>query len=306
MSSRTSDDVPLAARPAAGLSPALRRALGRGPVIAAAVLAAGALASLTALPALPVLVGCAVLAAVIILTALLRSRTGWTAAHACACAAAGFGWLALATTTTPWSWSAIAALLLAAGVLTWLYPVARAREELALAQARAAEEAARRAKELNKWPDLLTRIGFSGVRFAAREETQAGYLVHLRLPGSGKVTYSALAPATEKLEVAARLRHGSLRFERGDQAHKVILHVTERDVLAETIPYPVQDGTLSITEPVPLGLFEDGQVCAASLRELATLIVGLRGSGKALALDTPVPTPDGWITMGDIQAGDVV
>jgi hypothetical protein len=307
MSSRTSDDAQLAPRRSAGLSPALRRALGRGPVITAAVFAAGALASLARLPALPVLVACAVLAAAVILTALLRSRTGWTAAHASACAAAAFGWLALAATTTAWSWPAVAALLLAVGVLTWLYPVARAREEQALAEARAAEEAARLAKEQNKWPDLLTRIGFSGVRFAGRAETLAGYLVHLRLPGSGKVTYSALAPATEKLEVAARLRHGSLRFERGDQAHKVILHVTERDVLAETVPFPAQDGTLSITEPIPLGLFEDGQICAASLRELATLIVGLRGSGKSNLLNVLMAQlarcPDVLIFAIDVKGG---
>lgn len=31
-----------------------------------------------------------------------------------------------------------------------------------------------------------------------------------------------------------------------------------------------------------------------------------RGWGKALALDTPLPTPDGWSTMGDIEAGDYV
>ena len=29
-----------------------------------------------------------------------------------------------------------------------------------------------------------------------------------------------------------------------------------------------------------------------------------RGSGKALALDTPLPTPTGWITMGDVKVGD--
>ena len=30
------------------------------------------------------------------------------------------------------------------------------------------------------------------------------------------------------------------------------------------------------------------------------------GSAKALALDTPIPTPDGWSMMGDLRAGDVV
>ena len=31
-----------------------------------------------------------------------------------------------------------------------------------------------------------------------------------------------------------------------------------------------------------------------------------RGAGKALALDTPIPTPSGWSTMGDLQVGDLV
>jgi hypothetical protein len=35
----------------------------------------------------------------------------------------------------------------------------------------------------------------------------------------------------------------------------------------------------------------------------AALIVGRRG-GKALALDTPLPTPAGWTTMGKVTAGD--
>lgn len=31
-----------------------------------------------------------------------------------------------------------------------------------------------------------------------------------------------------------------------------------------------------------------------------------RQSGKALSLDTPIPTPEGWTTMGDISVGDVI
>lgn len=33
---------------------------------------------------------------------------------------------------------------------------------------------------------------------------------------------------------------------------------------------------------------------------------GEAGGGKALALDTPLPTPDGWTTMGEVRAGDAV
>src|SRR5262245_44455109 len=31
---------------------------------------------------------------------------------------------------------------------------------------------------------------------------------------------------------------------------------------------------------------------------------GQGGGGKALALNTPLPTPDGWTTMGDVRVGD--
>ncbi|MDG4794691.1 replicative DNA helicase [Micromonospora sp. WMMD1082] len=34
------------------------------------------------------------------------------------------------------------------------------------------------------------------------------------------------------------------------------------------------------------------------------IVAGRPGLGKALALDTPLPTPDGWTTMGDVKAGD--
>lgn len=35
-------------------------------------------------------------------------------------------------------------------------------------------------------------------------------------------------------------------------------------------------------------------------------VVGFNGHGKALALDTEIPTPGGWKTMGDMRVGDVV
>lgn len=36
------------------------------------------------------------------------------------------------------------------------------------------------------------------------------------------------------------------------------------------------------------------------------LLLAGRGFGKMLSLDTPVPTPSGWTTMGDIKVGDTV
>ena len=34
------------------------------------------------------------------------------------------------------------------------------------------------------------------------------------------------------------------------------------------------------------------------------IVAGRPGLGKALALDTPLPTPAGWTTMGEVEVGD--
>ena len=36
------------------------------------------------------------------------------------------------------------------------------------------------------------------------------------------------------------------------------------------------------------------------------LFGGAAGGGKLLALDTPIPTPMGWVAMGDIRRGSMV
>jgi hypothetical protein len=284
---RTSDRPPVMAgqRARGGGRPERGRILGLGAVLTGSVFAAGTLAGLSRVPLLAVVVGCVAMAAGVAMAALVKASTGLWAAYASACGVAASGWMAFARLAAGWSWAAALALLVAAAALIGLYPTIQARVDRAAELARSAAAAAAVTQERRRWPDLLARIGHKGIMFAGKDDTLAGYLVHLRLPGSGRVTYTTLVPATEQLEVAARLRHGSLRFERGEQAHEVILHVAERDVLAETVPLPAGHGTLSIIQPLPVGLFEDGRPCAVTLREVAALIVGLRGSGKSNLLN---------------------
>lgn len=40
--------------------------------------------------------------------------------------------------------------------------------------------------------------------------------------------------------------------------------------------------------------------------EERVVLTGGEGAGKALSLDTPLPTPDGWTTMGEVNVGDYV
>jgi FtsK/SpoIIIE family/FtsK alpha domain/Ftsk gamma domain/4TM region of DNA translocase FtsK/SpoIIIE/LAGLIDADG-like domain len=58
---------------------------------------------------------------------------------------------------------------------------------------------------------------------------------------------------------------------------------------------------------VALGKDIGGEPVLANLTDMPhVLIAGSTGSGKALALDTPIPTPTGWTTMGELEPGDRV
>lgn len=62
----------------------------------------------------------------------------------------------------------------------------------------------------------------------------------------------------------------------------------------------------SITEGLLLGKSQTKMPFRVHFAGVHVGIVAKSGGGKALALDTVVPTPDGWTTMGDVQKGDTV
>ncbi|HLQ48083.1 MAG TPA: dCTP deaminase, partial [Candidatus Dormibacteraeota bacterium] len=72
-------------------------------------------------------------------------------------------------------------------------------------------------------------------------------------------------------------------------------------------PQPDLTELLSVADDEPFVLHPGEFVLGQTLEwvELPDNLVA-RLEGKALALDTPVPTPSGWRTMGDLEPGDVV
>jgi hypothetical protein len=226
-------------------------------------------------------------AVALLAAAVARLATGPTAvaawwAVAFPLAGAWLAWSRFAglRTPAPWLWLAAGSVLL---IVAW--PLLAHLGARRAAELKRRQENLERAKEENRWPVLLERIGHKGIRVTAREDTRNGYALTLKLPASGKVTWKGLAKDRERLEVAAGVRHGSLRFEPGELAHDVLLFVSTVDVLAETVPY-VDDGKpMSIRNPIPVGLYEDGSVCSLTLREVCVLIAGVRGSGKSNLLN---------------------
>lgn len=219
-------------------------------------------------------------------------RTRW---YVALLAPAITAWVTWCIFTTPWQRDAPLALIAGAVVFGpwWAVIVRTSNREEALQKA--AVRRAERAAEAGHWPELLAQIGFKGVKFVSRVELPAGYSVTMRLPPNGSATYATVYAALGKLEQAALARLNSLRLERGDTAADIVLHVLTREVLAETIPLPVDRSPKSIHDPMPLGQFETGEVAVVTMREIAALMVGVRGSGKSALANTHLARLTGCI-----------
>jgi DNA segregation ATPase FtsK/SpoIIIE-like protein len=94
----------------------------------------------------------------------------------------------------------------------------------------------------------------------------------------------------------------------GKSAIGIEIPNADRDIvsLGDVLRSPV---ATSDQHPMVVGLGKDveGRTVIANLAKMPhMLIAGATGAGKALALDTPIPTPSGWTTMGEVHPGDEV
>ena len=100
-----------------------------------------------------------------------------------------------------------------------------------------------------------------------------------------------------------------------DRAEAEIYGVTEHRVSDDYLPLSeIMPGALEEIEAigsrggaltgVPTG-FADLDALTNGLHPGQMIVIAARPAlGKALALDTPLPTPTGWTTMGEVQVGD--
>ncbi|GAB7067334.1 replicative DNA helicase [Mycobacterium hodleri] len=100
-----------------------------------------------------------------------------------------------------------------------------------------------------------------------------------------------------------------------DRAQAEIYEVTERRttedfVVLEHLLQPTMDEIDAIASQggvargVPTGFTELDEVTNGLHAGQMIVVAARPGVGKALALDTPLPTPSGWTTMGDVTVGD--
>lgn len=119
------------------------------------------------------------------------------------------------------------------------------------------------------------------------------------------VCQRVLAPLNRKLDTKDPLADG--RLPDGSRVNAVHPATAPKGPLLTIRRFP--EINRSLVDLVRLGSMNEdmAQTLVWLVRQRASLlVVGGTGSGKALALKTPVPTPDGWTTMGELQVGDWV
>jgi replicative DNA helicase len=100
-----------------------------------------------------------------------------------------------------------------------------------------------------------------------------------------------------------------------DLAQQAVYDVTERrvsedfavlaDMLQPTLDEIEAVGAQGgVMTGVPTGFTDLDRLLNGLHPGQLVIVAGRPGLGKALALDTPLPTPDGWTTMGEVKVGD--
>lgn len=106
-----------------------------------------------------------------------------------------------------------------------------------------------------------------------------------------------------------------------ERAGRLRIRIRREDPWKHPFPHPVLGGAdapfaaliagpATCTRPLVIGVDPDtGRALRLPVWEpgqggKVIMVLASKGSGKALALDTPLPTPAGWTTMGEVRAGD--
>ncbi len=111
------------------------------------------------------------------------------------------------------------------------------------------------------------------------------------------------------------LHAADLAYEIAAETVRIIAPIPGKRAVGIEVPTPTRKVVLlrdvlhvaKTPTTFALGLDADGNAIACDIaKQPHMLVAGMTGAGKALAIDTPIPTPEGWTAMGDLRYGDEV
>lgn len=135
-------------------------------------------------------------------------------------------------------------------------------------------------RKLAAWPEIAQTIGLAGSRVQSAIVDIWGWRARLAL-ARGQ-TLDDVTAKTPAIESALGTHRGAVRVypTRDELANRFELRVLDTDPHADAVAWE-PPGITSITQPIPLGLFEDATPVLVNLLRRHVLIGGVVGSGKS-------------------------
>jgi hypothetical protein len=129
----------------------------------------------------------------------------------------------------------------------------------------------------------ITPLGDRVPRVLAVHEVPAGHRLVVQTPMGSCVAH--LEAASEVMAAALGLSEVRVRRERANASRASVTLVRRDPLGGEPLAWPaIASESVSLWDPIPVGLDEDGQVVAISLPEHNLLLGGEPGAGKSVAL----------------------
>jgi S-DNA-T family DNA segregation ATPase FtsK/SpoIIIE len=139
---------------------------------------------------------------------------------------------------------------------------------------------------MRKWQELAADMELTGSHIQRAEADETGYALTLALrPGrtAGEVTNNL-----PRVESVLETRPGAAKLEPdADRANRVVLRIVQNDLLSAVVRWPGSTAT-SLTEPLVLGRFANGEPVLLSLLGEHLLVGGATGRGKSGLLNVIV------------------
>lgn len=151
---------------------------------------------------------------------------------------------------------------------------------------------------------VLARVPEAQRRFAAELLVE---VVGLGAVSNAEAYADTIRDRAERRRIASVLDGARQRLDQPDEAAHDTLAYIERHVTQGGQLDQAAEKLWALDEFLDRNLPPVSWVIPDLLAEGERLVLtGTEGMGKALALDTPIPTPDGWTTMGTVRVGDLV
>jgi hypothetical protein len=158
------------------------------------------------------------------------------------------------------------------------------------------EERQRVATYREIWHPWFEEYGVQG-RIIGAKDTRGGYTLTIG-PYTDEETNQRVYPSYNDLtsvlpKLAARaaeyyettegstLGTNAFQLEETEAAHKVLLHVNTTDFLKGSHPHPGPKPPVTITQPLTIGVYEDGDPLTLDMVGVNGIMVGSTGSGKS-------------------------